>query len=68
MNDKEINLRRIAEYLKRLPLCHACVVEGQQHDCMCIESRFMGREILRTLDRDGWETRFLIPEDKEEKP
>ena len=54
------NLRRIAEYLKRLPTCHACVVEGQERECECISARWAGREILKTLDRDEWITKALV--------
>lgn len=53
------NLRLIAKALKQLPTCHACVVESQQHDCECITARWLGREILRTLDRPGWVTKKL---------
>lgn len=53
------NLRRIADYLKKLPICHACVVEGQERYCECIGARWAGREILRTLDRDEWVTKMI---------
>jgi hypothetical protein len=57
------NLRLIASALKRLPTCHACTVEGQQHDCQSITARWLGREILKTLDRPGWTTNNLTSKD-----
>lgn len=61
MNEvQDANLRRIAEYLKRLPSCHACRIEGQERYCECISARWAGREILRTLDREGWTTKALL--------
>jgi hypothetical protein len=56
---KDQNLRKIAGCLKRLPSCHACVVEGQERYCECINARWAGREILRTLDRENWTTKAL---------
>lgn len=55
----QTNLRKIATYLKGMQPCHACVVEGQQHECMNINAKWAGREILRTLDRDRWNSSDL---------
>ena len=63
----DANLRLIADYLKHFPMCHACVVEGQERYCESINAQWAGREILRTLDRPGWVTQALIPKPKEAK-
>lgn len=53
------NLQLIADFLKKMPFCHACVVEGQEHNCVTIHARWAGREILKTLERPGWTTNAL---------
>ena len=58
-SEKE-NLIRIASFLKRLPSCHACVVEFQEHNCQCISARWAGREIIKTIERYEWVTMALV--------
>ena len=44
----------IAEKLKRIEVCPACEIEGQQHTCIVRDARWCGRELARHVKSGGW--------------
>jgi hypothetical protein len=47
------DIEEIAELLKKQSICSACLVEGQEHNCSCLESRQIGRRLYRLLVRSN---------------
>jgi hypothetical protein len=45
------DILNIAQQLKFSNLCHACVIEGQQHSCQSLTSQKLGRRLDRLLQR-----------------
>ncbi len=43
----------ISTQLKTLPMCSACIIEGQEHTCQSISAQRLGRRLLRLIKRAG---------------
>lgn len=50
-NETGADIEEIVELLKMLPLCGACVIEGQKHNCQSILAWKYGRRLKRLVDR-----------------
>lgn len=45
------DFEEIANMLKALPICHACVVEGQHQYCNSLDANKLGRRLQRLIKR-----------------
>lgn len=47
------DIEEIVAEMKSLPICHACVVEGQEHSCWVPYAQKLGRRLRRLVERAG---------------
>lgn len=53
-NETGADIEDIANQLKKLPLCPACILEGQERSCKSLDAQKLGRRLYRLIQRANY--------------